>query len=187
VFICYLGPRHVKYPLYKAHRPDHPPGLTQEVSRILSLVDALGIPVLAVPGAEADDVVGALAVRAVREGLQAVVVSPDKVTGAWDDLGCHQAVCDRYGQLALSWYQQLTDSIIRTRPPADLQAAQCSLVPVQNCVGTDLHECDVYLADSAAAARLRWDFHCWVTAGAAASSGVVSGVTHHSRSTARAK
>eukprot|EP00775_Hariotina_reticulata_P013709 gene13709-13831_t len=50
----------------------------QEVSRVLSLVEALGIPVLAVPGVEADDVVGSLAVRAVRDGLQAVVVSPDK-------------------------------------------------------------------------------------------------------------
>ncbi len=50
---------------------------------MLTLVEAIGIPVLAVPGVEADDVCGSLAVRALRDGFQVVVVSPDKVRFAY--------------------------------------------------------------------------------------------------------
>ena len=42
-------------------------------------VQVMGIPVLSVPGVEADDVIGTLAVRAVNEGMQAAIVSSDKV------------------------------------------------------------------------------------------------------------
>jgi len=48
------------------------------------VVDALGIPILAVPGVEADDVIGSMAVRGAREGLDVTIVSPDKVgAGCW--------------------------------------------------------------------------------------------------------
>lgn len=71
------------YPQYKAHRSEHPPGLTEAISRILAIVDALGIPVLSVPGAEADDVIGTLAVKAQQDGFGSVViVSIDKVRSA---------------------------------------------------------------------------------------------------------
>jgi DNA polymerase-1 len=47
----------------------------------LSIVDALGIPVLSVPGVEADDVVGTLAAKAQQDGFGSVViVSTDKVS-----------------------------------------------------------------------------------------------------------
>lgn len=72
------------YPQYKAQRPPQPPALTEAVSRILAVVDALGIPILAVPGVEADDVVGTLAVKAERDGFGCVVImSTDKVSGLW--------------------------------------------------------------------------------------------------------
>lgn len=75
-----LHNRHRMYPQYKAHRRQHPPELTKAVSRILAVVDALGIPILAVPGAEADDVVGTLAAKAERDGFgNVVIVSPDRV------------------------------------------------------------------------------------------------------------
>lgn len=71
--------RHRMYPQYKAHRREHPPSLTEAVCRILAVVDALGIPVLSVPGVEADDVVGTLAVKAQQDGFGSVViVSTDK-------------------------------------------------------------------------------------------------------------
>lgn len=80
--------RHRMYPQYKAHRSEHPPGLTEAISRILAIVDALGIPVLSVPGAEADDVIGTLAAKAQQDGFGSVViVSIDKVRStcmAWD-------------------------------------------------------------------------------------------------------
>lgn len=51
---------------------------------MLALVDALGIPVLAVPGVEADDVVGTLAARAEQDGFGSVVImSRDKVCFGW--------------------------------------------------------------------------------------------------------
>jgi hypothetical protein len=47
---------------------------------VLALVDALCIPVLAVPGVEADDVVGTLATKAEQDGFGSVVImSSDKV------------------------------------------------------------------------------------------------------------
>lgn len=70
------------YPQYKAQRREHPPALTGALCRILAVLDALGIPVLSVPGVEADDVVGTLAARAQRDGFGTVVImSPDKVQG----------------------------------------------------------------------------------------------------------
>ena len=74
-----LIPRSLRYPGYKAHRAEDPPDLKQHVAAVLSVVEALGIPILAVPGVEADDVIGTLATRAAKEGLDVIIVSPDKV------------------------------------------------------------------------------------------------------------
>ena len=50
----------------------------RSVKRICQLLEAFGIPLIAVPGYEADDVIGTLAAAAVGRGLQAVIVSGDK-------------------------------------------------------------------------------------------------------------
>lgn len=50
----------------------------RSLGRIDELLDVLGIPVIAQPGYEADDVIGTLASRAANTGYQAVVVSGDK-------------------------------------------------------------------------------------------------------------
>ncbi|HEU5050338.1 MAG TPA: DNA polymerase I [Gemmatimonadales bacterium] len=50
----------------------------RSLERILELLEAFRIPVLAVPGYEADDVIGTLATRAAARDLQAVIVSGDK-------------------------------------------------------------------------------------------------------------
>ncbi len=72
--------RHRLYPQYKAHREQHPPELTEAICQVLALADALCIPVLAVPGVEADDVVGTLATKAAQDGFGSVVImSSDKV------------------------------------------------------------------------------------------------------------
>lgn len=71
--------RQLKYPQYKGKRPPTPPGLHQQLACVLALVDAAGIPILAVPGVEADDVLGSLAARAARGGFDVMLVSPDKV------------------------------------------------------------------------------------------------------------
>src|SRR5512133_1800596 len=47
----------------------------RSVERICQLLDAFRVPLLAVPGYEADDVIGTLATRAAERGLQSVIVS----------------------------------------------------------------------------------------------------------------
>ena len=50
----------------------------RSVARIRQLLEAFGIPLIAIPGYEADDVIGTLAATAASRGLQAVIVSGDK-------------------------------------------------------------------------------------------------------------
>src|SRR5690606_24780040 len=70
--------RDALYEAYKANRPPMPDGLKDSLPYIKEIVRALDIPVLEVPGVEADDVIGTLAKRAATEGVETVIVSPDK-------------------------------------------------------------------------------------------------------------
>ncbi len=77
-----LSFRHEKYPAYKATREK----LTEELQadfdqgmdRICQLLEAYRIPVISLPGFEADDVIGTLVARSVAQKLNVVVVSGDK-------------------------------------------------------------------------------------------------------------
>lgn len=66
------------YPLYKGNRPSMPEELSAQIEPIHRAVRALGWPVLAVPGVEADDVIGTLACRATRENVHTIVSTGDK-------------------------------------------------------------------------------------------------------------
>jgi DNA polymerase-1 len=66
------------YAEYKAHRPPMPDELRPQVEPLISAVEALGIPVLRIPGVEADDVIGTLAHRAREQGLSTVISTSDK-------------------------------------------------------------------------------------------------------------
>ena len=74
--------RHREYPDYKATREKLSLELQQDfdrsVERIVQLLAAFRVPLLAVEGFEADDVIGTLAPQAAARGLQAVIVSGDK-------------------------------------------------------------------------------------------------------------
>ncbi|MBV8209458.1 MAG: DNA polymerase I [Burkholderiaceae bacterium] len=63
---------------YKANRPAMPDDLSVQIAPIHEAVQALGWPVLEIPGVEADDVIGTLAEHARREGFHTVIVSADK-------------------------------------------------------------------------------------------------------------
>ncbi|MEO8945425.1 MAG: DNA polymerase I [Gemmatimonadaceae bacterium] len=77
-----LSFRHERYPAYKATREK----LTEELQsdfdrgmeRVTSLLAAYGIPILALEGYEADDVIGTLVKKSVDAGLNVVVISGDK-------------------------------------------------------------------------------------------------------------
>ena len=66
------------YPDYKGHRPSMPPELASQIEPIHKAVQALGWPVIAVPGVEADDIIGTLAQRAAAQGIHTVISTGDK-------------------------------------------------------------------------------------------------------------
>ncbi len=74
--------RSAEYPEYKATREKLSDELQQDfdrsLERVCQILDAFHIPVIAINGYEADDVVATLAARAATNGLQAVIVSGDK-------------------------------------------------------------------------------------------------------------
>ncbi|MFZ0467832.1 MAG: DNA polymerase I [Thiogranum sp.] len=63
---------------YKAHRPPMPDELSSQVEPLLEIIRVMGMPLLQVPGVEADDVIGTLAQQASAAGLQTVVSTGDK-------------------------------------------------------------------------------------------------------------
>jgi DNA polymerase-1 len=63
---------------YKAHRPPMPDDLRAQVEPLLNIIRALGLPLLRVPGVEADDIIGTLAIRAAKEGKQVLISTGDK-------------------------------------------------------------------------------------------------------------
>jgi len=66
------------YADYKAHRPSMPDDLARQIEPIHRAVRALGWALLAIPGAEADDVIGTLAVRARARGVHTIISTGDK-------------------------------------------------------------------------------------------------------------
>ncbi len=73
--------RHELYPLYKANRGETPEDIVLAVPYIKRILDAMCIPVLEVPGWEADDVIGTLSVKATGAGFTTFMVTPDKDYG----------------------------------------------------------------------------------------------------------
>jgi DNA polymerase-1 len=70
--------RHERYPEYKANRPPMPEELADQIEPLHAVVHALGLPLLQVPGVEADDVIGTLASRASAAGMETVISTGDK-------------------------------------------------------------------------------------------------------------
>ena len=66
------------YPEYKAQRAPMPDDLRTQIEPIHEVVRLLGWTVLAIPGVEADDVIGTLAVTAAQQGIEVIVSSGDK-------------------------------------------------------------------------------------------------------------
>jgi DNA polymerase-1 len=70
--------RDALYDQYKANRPPMPDDLRAQVEPMLAIVGALGFPILRVPGVEADDVIGTLAVQAQALGIEVLISTGDK-------------------------------------------------------------------------------------------------------------
>lgn len=70
--------RHELSPIYKGDRPSMPSELAEQIPYLHALIKALGIPLHALPGAEADDIIGTLAKRAEAMGHQVLISTGDK-------------------------------------------------------------------------------------------------------------
>ena len=104
--------RHEAYEQYKAQRPETPEDIRKAVPVIKQLLEAMNIPVLEVPGFEADDVIGTLSKQGEQAGYEVYMATPDKDygqlvsdhvfmyrprhTGGFELMGPKE-VCDKYG------------------------------------------------------------------------------------------
>ena len=104
--------RHEAYEQYKAQRPETPEDIRKAVPVIKQILEAMNIPVLEVPGFEADDVIGTLSVQGEQAGYEVYMATPDKDygqlvsdhvfmyrprhTGGFELMGPKE-VCDKYG------------------------------------------------------------------------------------------
>ena len=107
--------RNELYPDYKGTRPPTPQLIIDALEPLTELVQAMNIPVLMVPGFEADDVIGSMALRSAREGMDVYMVTPDKdygqlisehvfqykpgKAGGDDEIIGRSAICEKWGIL----------------------------------------------------------------------------------------
>lgn len=70
--------RHELFKEYKGQRPPMPEEIKDAIPQVEEMLEIMSIPMLRVPGVEADDVIGCLATRAVADGFGVAIVSPDK-------------------------------------------------------------------------------------------------------------
>ena len=73
--------RHEAYKEYKAQREETPEAIKLSVPIIKDIIKAYRIPILEVPGYEADDVIGTLATEAGKRGITTYMMTPDKDYG----------------------------------------------------------------------------------------------------------
>lgn len=104
--------RHEAYEQYKAQRPETPEDIRKAVPVIKQILETMNIPVLEVPGFEADDVIGTMAVQGEKAGYEVYMATPDKDygqlvsdhvfmyrprhTGGFELMGPKE-VCEKYG------------------------------------------------------------------------------------------
>ena len=69
--------RHKQYAEYKATRPEGDPLLYQQMDRVRQVVDTFSIPIFAVEGYEADDVLGTLSRQAAEQEIPTFIVTGD--------------------------------------------------------------------------------------------------------------
>lgn len=73
--------RHIDFTDYKAHREETPEDILTSIPDIKKIIEAFHIPVIAIDGYEADDVIGTLAQQAAAVNYEVYMVTPDKDYG----------------------------------------------------------------------------------------------------------
>lgn len=70
--------RNDMYQEYKAQRPPMPDDLRTQIEPLHNIIRALGLPLICIPGVEADDVIGTIATQASQEGRAVLISTGDK-------------------------------------------------------------------------------------------------------------
>ena len=70
--------RNDMYPDYKANRPPMPDDLRSQIAPLHEVIKAMGLPLISIPGVEADDVIGTLARQASAKGIPTLISTGDK-------------------------------------------------------------------------------------------------------------
>jgi DNA polymerase-1 len=70
--------RHEMYPKYKSTRAKMPEDMAEQLPRLKELIDAMNIARIEQKGLEADDLIGAYAIKGTKEGYDVVIVTGDK-------------------------------------------------------------------------------------------------------------
>lgn len=73
--------RHTDFAAYKAQRQATPEDLLASIPDIKKIIEGFNLPVVECDGYEADDIIGALALQAEKEGYKVFMVTPDKDFG----------------------------------------------------------------------------------------------------------
>lgn len=117
IAVCFdpHGPtfRHEAYPEYKAQREKQPEDITKSIPYIKDIIRSFGIPIIEIPGFEADDVIGTLSRKAEEAGYTTYMMTPDKdygqlvtdrvfmyrpsTKGAEIEIRGPKEICDKYG------------------------------------------------------------------------------------------
>ncbi|SJN56256.1 DNA polymerase I [Vibrio ruber DSM 16370] len=66
------------YAEYKAHRPPMPDELRCQIEPLHKIIRSMGLPLLAIEGVEADDVIGTIAMQAANAGVPVLISTGDK-------------------------------------------------------------------------------------------------------------
>lgn len=66
------------YSEYKANRPPMPDDMRCQIEPLHNVIRAMGLPLICVPGVEADDVIGTLAYQASQQGMPVLISTGDK-------------------------------------------------------------------------------------------------------------
>ncbi|EAS62948.1 DNA polymerase I [Photobacterium angustum] len=66
------------YPEYKANRPPMPDDLRSQIEPLHAVIKAMGLPLIAISGVEADDVIGTLSTQASQQGMPVLISTGDK-------------------------------------------------------------------------------------------------------------
>ncbi len=70
--------RHKEYKEYKATRKETPEDLVKQIPKLKELIKLWEIPIIEIPGYEADDIIATLAKKGKEKGFEVIIVTPDK-------------------------------------------------------------------------------------------------------------